>query len=66
MKLAVFNAALTVIWFGLSAILFNSSILGASTYVIYLIGNAAFVLFDIGVTKLIGFYRENISKKLRR
>jgi hypothetical protein len=66
LKLVVFNAALTVIWFGLSAILFNSSILGASTYVIYLIGNVAFVLFDIGVTKLIGFYRKNISKKLRR
>ena len=66
LKLAVFNAALSVIWFGLSYILFNSSLLGTNTFVIYLIGNAAFILFDIGVTKLIGFYRNNISKKLRR
>lgn len=66
LKIIVFNISLTLSWFAFSNILFDSSILGDRTYLIYILGNLAFVLFDIGVTKLIGLYLERISRQIKQ
>lgn len=65
-KLAAFNAALTVLWFFFSGLFLNAAIMQLGTALIYPAGNAVFVLFDIGVTKLIGFYIVRISKNLKK
>jgi len=61
LKLVVFNAALTIIWFLLRELIFNSEI-SAPAAIMYPVGNAVFVLFDYGYSKLIWFYINRVSK----
>ena len=65
-KIAVFNAALTVIWFIFRKLLFELDTLSLNALVIYALGNILFVLFDIGLTKLISLYIVRISKNLKK
>jgi hypothetical protein len=65
LKLAVFNAALSVLWFAFSGLVFDGSFLGGNLLIVYILGNIAFLLYDFGVTKLIAFYLSNISSKLK-
>ena len=62
MKLAVFNASLTVIWFLLRGLFlgFGGRYPGAA--VVYLGGSVVFAVYDYGYTKLIWFYLDRISK----
>ena len=66
LKLLVFNAALSVIWLLFRELIFNAEILRFGTAVVYILGNVVFVIFDFGISKLIGFYIMKISKKIRR
>jgi hypothetical protein len=65
-KIAVFNAALTAVWFLLREIVFSAEVLRLGILLVYLAGNAVFVLFDIGLTRLISFYIVRISKNIRK
>jgi len=62
LKLAVFNAAFTVVLFSLRALLLAgySALPGAP--VLYLGGNVVFIAFDYGFSKLIWLYINRISK----
>jgi len=69
LKLAVFNAALTVIFIFMKELLMlrffdklSESLLSAA---IYLVFNIIFIVYDIGLGKLIGFYMTSIYNKLR-
>ncbi len=68
-KLAVFNAALTVmavLFVRVLMISFLADLTGAVLYiVIYLVFNAAFLLYDIGLSRLIGFYMTHIHGKIK-
>lgn len=66
LKVGVFNAALTAAWFLFRSIFFNAALLETSGIVIYAGGNLAFVLFDIGMTRLIGLYIVRISRQIRK
>ena len=65
-KLAVFNAALSVIMFALSVLIFDFSFLGGSRALMYLFGNVVFVLFDIGVSRVISVYTGKIYPKMHK
>jgi hypothetical protein len=60
-KLAVFNAALAVARLALGGLLLASARIGHKTAVVFLAGNAVFVLFDIGLTKVIGLYIARVA-----
>ncbi|NMA24942.1 MAG: hypothetical protein GX936_04660 [Clostridiales bacterium] len=66
LKLAVFEAAFTLTWFLFRSLIFNVKVLWMPVIVVYLIGTSAFLVFDIGLTRLIGFYIIRISKNTRR
>ena len=66
LKLAVFEAAFTLTWFLFRSLIFNVKVLWMPVIVVYLIGASAFLVFDIGLTRLIGFYIIRISKNTRR
>ncbi len=68
-KLAVFNAALTVMFIFMKELLMlrffdklSENILGIAIYIIF---NIVFIVYDIGLGRLIGFYMTNIYNKLR-
>lgn len=65
-KLAVFELSLTAIWFLFKNLVFNAKYLETNLILIYLAGTAAFVVFDIGLTRLISFYIQRISKNIRK
>lgn len=65
-KLIVFEAAFSVIWFLFKSIIFDDSFFTTSIVLVYFAGSAAFILFDIGLTRLIGFYIVRISKNIRK
>ena len=66
MKLLTFNAVLTA-WMFIFKSAFSSylSFLDAPVVVLYIVFNGVFVLFDIGLSKLIGFYMIRISKNIK-
>lgn len=66
-KLAVFNIVLTLCWFGLKALFlpFLPAALTAA-WMVYGVGNVAFVLYDIGFSKLIAFYVARLDKVLQK
>ncbi|MFR2331941.1 MAG: hypothetical protein ACLS63_03005 [Flavonifractor plautii] len=66
-KLAVFNAVLTLFWFGLHSLFlpFLPETLQAS-WMVYAAGNAAFVIYDVGFSKLISFYVARVDRVLRK
>lgn len=54
-KLACFNAALSLFWFALRALFLPDPPvwLGERTWLLYLAGNLIFVLYDVGLSRLI-------------
>jgi hypothetical protein len=65
-KIALFEAAYSVIWFLFKRLIFDSKFIETNIIFIYLAGTAAFVVYDVGLTRLIGFYIQRISKNLRK
>ena len=67
LKLAFFNAALSVLWFLLRGLVLPNppSWLGDSSLILYIAGNAAFVMYDIGLSKIIAMlmYRLNAGQQ---
>ena len=65
-KLVVFNLILSVCWFGLRAVFlpFLPPVLEAG-WMVYAAGNVAFVIYDVGFSKLIAFYQARIDRALR-
>lgn len=66
-KLAFFNAILTICWFFFRAAL----LLGLPNYfntlwVLYLLGNVVFVVYDFGFSKLISLYVARVNPFVRR
>ena len=64
---AVFNAVLTLFWFGLHSLFlpFLPETLQAP-WMVYAAGNAAFVIYDVGFSKLISFYVARVDRVLRK
>lgn len=65
LKLLVFNTAFLILKFVFSSVIFDISALKGSFPLLLMLFNAAFVIFDIGVTKLIVFYIFRISKNIK-
>jgi hypothetical protein len=65
-KLGVFNISLTLLIIFFSSLIFDNTSLFGRKYLLYLILNPVFVLFDIGVTKLCGLYISKISRNIPR
>jgi len=65
LKVLIFNIALTVIVLLFSQIMFSYISFSKNLFVIYLLANACFIIFDIGVSKAIGFYINKISKRIK-
>ena len=65
-KLAVFNVILSVCWFGLRSLFlpFLPPVLDAG-WMVYAAGNVAFVIYDLGFSKLIAFYVARVDRALR-
>lgn len=67
LKLAAFNAAFFVLWFLLPAVIADvMPKLADMFWVLFLCANAAFVLFDIGLSKLLSYYIRVILPKIRK
>jgi len=62
-KLAVMNAALTAIVLLFRGLVFDIQSLTDSLLVVYIAANVVFVIFDLGVTRVVGFYVSNIRKR---
>lgn len=65
-KLAIFNAALTASIFLLTTTIFDFSLFNNRVYLIYLVCNVVFVLFDIGVSRVIAVYLSKIYPKIHK
>ncbi len=65
-KLVYFNACLTAAVFLLRFAFLSFGGGNLSTAVLYLLGNAVFVLFDIAVSRAIGFYMKRIHPKIHK
>lgn len=65
-KLGVFEVACSVIWFLFKNLIFNAKYLETNIILVYLFGTAAFVIFDIGLTRLIGLYIMKVSKNIKK
>lgn len=66
-KSLFFNAALTLCWFVLrSALLTGLPASFGQPWILYLLGNAVFWVYDLGFSKLIAFYAVRIDKAVRR
>lgn len=67
LKLVFLNAMLTVFWFGLRTVFLSALPLPTETsWLVYLAGNAVFLIYDFGFTKLIAFYIQRVDKVLKR
>ncbi|MGE4485061.1 MAG: hypothetical protein AB7C97_08130 [Oscillospiraceae bacterium] len=64
-KLFVFNAAFTVVFLLFKEVIFDISMLQNSTVIAFAAGNIVFVLFDIGVSKLIWLYKTRLNRYFR-
>ena len=66
-KLVFFNLILALCWFGLRSIFlpFLPAALN-QTWMVWLAGNVAFLIYDIGFTKLIVLYIKRIDKVLHQ
>lgn len=65
LKLFVFIASLTIIWFLFKDLIFNFGENPPHIILIYLGGSVVFSIFDYGYTKLIWFYINRISKNMK-
>jgi len=66
LKLAVFNAALTAVWFMLGELVFDFGELEIPLALVYLGGSVIFAVYDFGFTKVVWFYQERVSKYIKR
>ena len=66
LKTVVFNIALSVVWFVLPNIIFGVSIPDINAILLYAAGNIVFAVFDFGLSKLIWFYIERVSRSVRK
>lgn len=67
LKLVFFNVVLTIFWFGLRTVFLAALPLPSQAiWFVYLAGNAAFLVYDFGFTKLIAFYVQRVDKVLRK
>lgn len=66
LKLAFFNGALTVVFLTMKAAVLESlpAPLGA-VWALYLAGNAAFLVYDFGLTKLVALYMERVHRHFK-
>ncbi len=64
LKLAFFNAALTILWL-LLWLLVGPEAMGNAWWLAYPIGNVIFLLYDFGFSKLIAFYIARVDKNIR-
>ena len=62
LKLVVFNASLTIIWFFIRWLVPDFGEFTPGVMIIYLGGSLVFALFDYGFTKVIWLYINRISK----
>lgn len=66
LKLVFFNVAFTLIYLLMQAAVLNSLPSALSiTWVLYIVGNVVFLLYDFGFSKLIGFYIARIGRAVR-
>ena len=65
-KLAVFNAALTVVWFVMGELVFDFGETEIPLFLLYIGGSVVFAVYDYGFTKVIWFYQERMSKYIKR
>ena len=65
-KLAFFNLALTVALFALKMTFFDIGDMQFGIPILYVLGNAVFVLFDIAVSRAIVFYMAKIHPKIHK
>jgi len=66
LKLLVFNISLTVLWFLLRELFFSLEGFSPHIILVYLGGSVIFAMFDYGFTKMIWFYINRISRKMRK
>ena len=66
-KLAVFNGIVAIFWFGLRELFlpFLPPILNKG-WMIFAAGSVAFVIYDVGFSKLIGLYVARVDRVLRK
>lgn len=66
LKLVFFNAAFTLIYLVMRTAVLDSlpDALG-TTWLLYVVGNVVFLLYDFGFSKLIGFYIARIGRAVR-
>lgn len=66
LKQAFFNVAFTLVFVIMKAAVFDSlpSVL-ATTWLLYIVANIVFLLYDIGFSKLIGFYITRIGRAIK-
>lgn len=66
LKLAFFNAVFTLIWITMGSIVTDSlpAVLTDSALILYLAGNAVFLLYDYGFSRLIAFYLARIQRAI--
>jgi len=62
LKLLVFNASLTAIRFLLKSIVFEFGGYKPGVFLLYLLGNVVFAVFDYGFSKVIWLYISRVSK----
>ena len=66
LKLVFFNAAFTLIFFVMrTAVLGSLPDVLSATWLLYLVANLVFLLYDFGFSKLIGFYIARIGRAVR-
>ena len=65
-KMAVMNAALTALVLLFATLVFSIQTVTDSLIVVYLAFNIVYIIFDIGMSKVIGYYVTRISKTTGR
>lgn len=67
LKLAFFNVVLTLLLLAASGVLFSVIAWGNLPMgVLYMAGNAVFLIYDFGFSKIIGFYTQRVDRVLRK
>ncbi|MCL2124377.1 MAG: hypothetical protein FWH33_00120 [Oscillospiraceae bacterium] len=66
LKLVLFNVALSVIWFALRGLVFPDFEMHVIFPVLYIGGNAVFIVFDYGYSKLLLFYMSSIHQRIKK
>lgn len=71
LKFICFNGAITVVYFGLASLFgIEADSFGEfgkwSVAVLYVLGNIAFILYDMCLTKLCGYYMYRLHEKIKK